>query len=66
MKKLLVPSLTMLVLAVMFKMSMPSIHSSNSPNQKIVKEIVVDKSMNSMSITNLDKAKAAMEVLQAP
>jgi len=66
MKKLLAPIVAMIVLAVMFKMSMPSMNSSNSSKQKIVKEVVVDNSMSTVTITNLDKAKEAMGVLQAP
>ena len=66
MKKLLVPVVAMLILALMFKVSMGSVHSSNSPNQTIVREVVVDKSMNELSVTNFGKPKDAMKVIQAP
>ena len=64
MKKLSVPFVSLLFLAIMFKLSLRNSHSTNSPNTKVVS--AVNTSVNKIKGTAFAKPNSEFEVLQAP
>ena len=64
MKKLSVPFVCLVFLAIMFKLSLRSSHSTNSPNSKLVRVVITNE--NQVKGTAFANPNGEFGVLQAP